>query len=145
MALLYAHMLRITIYSYTLSPMIPFGTLYSLVGLVMLYWLNKYLLIRRMVCKNFFSNQLCKQMLKYLQLSSILYAVSNFLIVLLPQYDQATDKWEVRYDRMEKYLYLAGAAVITALALHFLPLKFLSLAQLYKKMYQVKKFGRKDI
>eukprot|EP00825_Cyclidium_porcatum_P009651 TRINITY_DN14928_c0_g1_i8.p1 TRINITY_DN14928_c0_g1~~TRINITY_DN14928_c0_g1_i8.p1 ORF type:complete len:250 (-),score=38.63 TRINITY_DN14928_c0_g1_i8:200-949(-) len=145
-SMLYAHVLRITIYSYSLGPLIPFGTFYSLVALIMLYWVDKYSLIRRCVCKNYFSNQLCKQMMKFVQLMVIFYAISNFLMMILPQYNQEKDEWEIRYDRIDNYLYASIVGIMVPFICHFFPLKFLSISQLYKKKFQDKSSAtKKDI
>lgn len=60
MALRYANVLKVVLYTCAISTLLPIGAPMCLVGLLIIYWADKYLLFRRMVCKNYISTLLSK-------------------------------------------------------------------------------------
>lgn len=58
MALRYANVLKVVLYTSAISTVIPIGVPMCLVGIFIIYWSDKYLLYRRMVCNNYISNDL---------------------------------------------------------------------------------------
>lgn len=66
MALRYANVLKVVIYTLAIASLLPIGGFMCLIGLYIIYWADKHLLFRRMVCKNFISLQMHKEMLRLL-------------------------------------------------------------------------------
>lgn len=58
MALRYANVLKVVLYTLAIATLLPIGGPMCLVGLIIVYWADKFLLFRRMVCKNYISNLL---------------------------------------------------------------------------------------
>jgi len=53
MALRYANVLKLMFFTGAVSPLLPIGVPLGIVGLLILYWVDKYLLLRRYVSKNY--------------------------------------------------------------------------------------------
>lgn len=53
MALRYANVVKVMFFTAAVTPLLPVGLFLSLIGLVILYWVDKYLLLRRYVSKNY--------------------------------------------------------------------------------------------
>ncbi len=51
MGLRYGNVMKTLFFTASISPFVPLGTLFSVVGLLICYWVDKYLLIRRYVCR----------------------------------------------------------------------------------------------
>ena len=56
----YANVVKNLQYAMAISPLIPFGVIMCITGLIGLYWADKYLLLRGFVCDNFLTYQLLK-------------------------------------------------------------------------------------
>lgn len=98
MALRYANVLKIVLYSLAIAALLPIGGVMCLIGIIIVYWSDKHLLYRRMVCKNYISNLLAKEMLNVFHFSTVLFAVGNFITLCLPIYDK--NKGEFNYFDM---------------------------------------------
>ena len=66
LALRFANILKTVLFTASVSPFIPMGVPLSMIGLVISYWVDKYLLLRRYVCKSFLSHKLAKNMINML-------------------------------------------------------------------------------
>ena len=53
MALRYANVVKLMFFTAAVSPILPVGLPMSFLGLLILYWVDKYLLLRRYTCKNY--------------------------------------------------------------------------------------------
>jgi hypothetical protein len=62
MALRYANINKAVLFTAAVSPFIPIGVPLSIIGLIISFWVDKYLLVRRYVCKNYLSFTLAKKM-----------------------------------------------------------------------------------
>lgn len=56
----------------------------SLLGLVILYWVDKYLLLRRYVCPHYLDSQLANSMMELLPLYPVFLAFGNILVMFVP-------------------------------------------------------------
>lgn len=104
MALRYANVLKVCLYTSAISTLLPMGSILCLIGLVILYWADKYLLFRRMVCKNYISTILSKKMLEYLHLSSVFFSIGNCITLIFPLYDNSDEKFEYNIKVKNKVL-----------------------------------------
>ncbi|KRX06630.1 hypothetical protein PPERSA_13109 [Pseudocohnilembus persalinus] len=90
MALRYANVLKVVLYTLAISVILPIGPPMCLLGLIIIYWADKFLIYRRMVCNNYISKELAKKMNKMLHLSPILFATGNigtFALLIYNQFD----------------------------------------------------------
>jgi hypothetical protein len=78
-------------FTLAIAPMLPVGPFICLLGLLVIYWCDKWLVLRRMVCKNYLSQKLSKKMLKRLRWTTVYFAVGSFFTKILPFVD-AKDK-----------------------------------------------------
>lgn len=53
MALRYANVMKVMFFTAAVSPLLPIGLPLSIFGLGILFWVDKYLVLRRYVCKNY--------------------------------------------------------------------------------------------
>jgi len=51
-----------------------------IIGLSGLYWADKYLLLRRFVCKNFLTHKLAIKMIDKMHISILYFSIGNFII-----------------------------------------------------------------
>jgi hypothetical protein len=84
MALRYANINKTVLFTAVVSPFIPIGVPLSIIGLVISYWVDKYLLLRRYVCKNYLSFNLAKRMVVNLKLYSLYFALGNLISMMMP-------------------------------------------------------------
>lgn len=84
MALRYANILKTVFFTAAVSPIIPMGVPLSIIGLIISYWVDKYLLLRRYCCKNSLGFKLPRKMLEMLQLYCVFFAFFNFCIMFIP-------------------------------------------------------------
>lgn len=84
MALRYANINKTVLFTASVSPFIPIGVPLSIVGLVITYWVDKYLLLRRYVCKNYLSFDLAKSMLNSFKIYVVYFSFGNMLTMFMP-------------------------------------------------------------
>ena len=63
MALRYANVLKVVIYTCAISALLPIGPGMCIIGLFIVYWADKFLLFRRMVCNNHISENISRKMI----------------------------------------------------------------------------------
>ena len=66
-------------YTLTISALLPIGNFLCLIGILVIYWCDKWLILRRMVCKNYLGQKLAKNMLKKLKESTFFFACGIIL------------------------------------------------------------------
>lgn len=86
-ALRYTNVLKLLWYTGAISPFIPIGTPLSLIGLTIIFWVDKYLLLRRFHCPNQISFKLAKCYYKRLTIFLMFNQIGTFATLLLPSYD----------------------------------------------------------
>ena len=84
MALRYANVLKLMYFTAMVSGFVPIGIPLSMAGLVVLYWVDKFLLLRRYVCKNYLDSQLANAMMDCLPLYPMFLSMGNMLTTLIP-------------------------------------------------------------
>lgn len=55
-----------------------------MVGLIIIYWSDKYLLLNRWVCKNFISDKLAKSMMTRMSLCVVYFSIGNLITMFMP-------------------------------------------------------------
>lgn len=121
MALRYANVLKTIMFTAAVSPLIPAGVILSMIGLCILYWVDKYLLLRRFVCSNFITYKLPKTMTSYLHVSTIFFSLGNLIIMFVPIQYEIDYKLPNFYKNFSFYLAIIG--VLLALIFYYTPLK----------------------
>ena len=68
------------------SPMFPIGTIMTFIGIIIVYWVDKYLIITRFVCDNKLSYKLPKSIMKKMINYSRIFSFSNLIMLVYPIY-----------------------------------------------------------
>ncbi|CAD8181933.1 unnamed protein product [Paramecium octaurelia] len=76
----YSYLCKTTWLTLFFAPLIPISILFGLIGLILYYWIQKYLLLRRNRKPPFQSSHLDREMLNLLDLSPLLLSTMQFLI-----------------------------------------------------------------
>lgn len=74
----YADIMKTMWFTFLYSPMIPTGVLWSILGLLIYYWADKYNVIRRYTVKENLSKNLTIAMIDFLEYIVIWHAFGNF-------------------------------------------------------------------
>jgi hypothetical protein len=77
----YADLMKTMWFTFFYSPVIPFSTLISIIGLILYYWVDKYNIMRRRTVKESISKDLSYEMIENLELTIIWYTVILFNII----------------------------------------------------------------
>ena len=64
-----------------------------LLGLFIIYWVDKFLILRRMVCDHSISYKLSRSMIKLIHLGTLYFAFGNVIVSLFPVYDETQNKY----------------------------------------------------
>jgi len=83
MAKLYACLMKTLIVTLVYVPILPFGLIVSSVGVVLMYWTDKYMLLRRHARPNRMSSELSQVMTSTLPLAIFLYSLTNYYFILV--------------------------------------------------------------
>jgi putative effector of murein hydrolase LrgA (UPF0299 family) len=83
MALRYANVVKVMFFTAAVSPLLPIGLPLSLFGLLILYWVDKYLLLRRYVSKHYMDKQLANAMMNLLPSYTLIFSSSNLFIHIM--------------------------------------------------------------
>lgn len=62
MGLRYGNILKTLFFTASISPFVPSGPILSLLGIIICYWVDKYLLLRRYVCRHQLNWNFAKEM-----------------------------------------------------------------------------------
>lgn len=84
MALRYANINKTVLFTASVSPFIPIGVPLSIIGLLITYKVDKYLLLRRYVCKNYLSFDLAKSMLNFFKIYTVCFSFGNMVTMFMP-------------------------------------------------------------
>jgi len=77
----YALLIKTMLLTAFYAPAIPISILLAIVGLVFVYWVDKYILLRRAALPFALGSELTECMLEYLEWMTFMYALGNMLIV----------------------------------------------------------------
>ena len=143
MALRYANILKTVFFTAFYGPVVPLGYIFSFVGLIINYWVDKYLLIRRYVCENKISYQLPSFVMRFMKVSVILIGVINIIIALLPLYYQDKEGNIQKHFEMTGSFGIAMASFWVALVYYNLPRwVFFKAFAFFMKMKKKKKLNK---
>ena len=118
MALRYANVVKLMFFTAAVSPILPIGLPMSLLGLLILYWVDKYLLLRRYTCKNYLDAELAKEMMNILPLYTVFFSIGNMLIFLSRPASQK-DNWGLGV-RLDTNFFVALLGIIVAIIYRFI-------------------------
>ena len=76
----YADIMKTVWFTFLYGGILPIGIIFSIIGLSLYYWVDKYNLIRRRTVKENLAKELPLQMIEMLELSVIFCAIGNMLI-----------------------------------------------------------------
>lgn len=119
MALRYANVVKVMFFTAAVSPLFPLGLLLSLFGLLILYWVDKYLLLRRYVSKNYLDKQLANEMMNILPVYTVFYSISNLLVQIVHRGEEREWTWNDLFLLFSEDLYLAIIGCILTLAYRY--------------------------
>lgn len=72
-------MMKTMWFTFFYTPIVPIGTVFSLIGLMIYYWVDKYNVVKRRTVKETISIDLTVAMIDYLEYIVILHAVGDFM------------------------------------------------------------------
>lgn len=78
----YADLMKTMWFTFFYSPAIPLGTLWSILGVIIYYWADKYNLVKRYIVKESISKDLTFEMIELLELVVMLHSFGNFFFKL---------------------------------------------------------------
>ena len=84
LALRYANVNKAILISAAMAPIIPIGLEFTLLALVILYWIDKWLFLRRFVCKHKLNYEFSRSMMRQLELYPLFMSFFNLLIMFIP-------------------------------------------------------------
>lgn len=83
-----------------MAPIIPIGLEFTLLALIILYWIDKWLFLRRFVCKHKLNSKFSKSMMRQLELYPLFMSFFNLLIMFIP-----VEETNNSTSFMDKYIY----------------------------------------
>lgn len=125
LALRFANVNKTLIFTGLFAPFIPVGLIFSLVGFVIVYWIDKYLLLRRYVSAYKLSYSLPKAMLNTSEWFIVAYSLGNLFIFFTPLSDSGDGFVKPQFKSAGSYFWLSLAAFLLALSYKlFIPADF---------------------
>ena len=79
----YADIMKTMWFTFFYSPVIPLGTFWSLLGLIVYYWVDKYNVLRRRTIKESISKDLTFEMIELLEYIIIFHSVLKTLMTYI--------------------------------------------------------------
>lgn len=86
MALKYSHAYRLLLFTAAVSPLIPNAVIISIGVMIIIYFVDKYLFVRRLMCQYKLGYALSERMLRMLNVYPVLMSFSNLMIMYLFTY-----------------------------------------------------------
>jgi len=74
----YADLMKTMWFTFFYTPAIPLGTFWSIIGLIVYYWADKYNIIKRRTVKECISRDLSFEMIEMLEAIIIFHAFGDF-------------------------------------------------------------------
>lgn len=114
----------------------------SMIGLIILYWVDKYLLLRRYICPHYLDSQLADAMIDNLSLYTVFLSFGNITILLVPIL-QTTDQeisisefvWPDFYSN--PYFYIALFGLVLSLCYRYL-VKLRVIRNIYYRLFSIR-------
>jgi hypothetical protein len=132
MAQRYSHVFRCVLFTAIVSPIIPNAVLISLAVLGLIYWNDKYLILRRYTCRFKLGFDLPKKMMGILDLYPVFIAVSNTLLMYVPI--RADKNNHVFSQQSPTFFYVSLGITLGVLVIYFSPTALIF--RLFKKIFQ---------
>lgn len=142
-ALRYANILKTVFFTTFYAPVVPLGYVFSFLGLIINFWVDKYLLVRRYVCENKISYVLPKFVMSFMKINAIFIGIINIIISLLPLYYSERNGRIMKIFEINGNFGIALASFFVAIFYNFLPRWiFYKIFECFFKMEKKKKFNR---
>jgi len=77
------------------APAVPFALIFGILGLVVAYWVDKYLLLRRNALPIALQNELCVNMIENIEWMGLMFGLGNLLFICGLENSAGTDVYEV--------------------------------------------------
>ena len=148
MALRYANILKTLFFTGIYAPFVPMGVLFSLFGMVICYWVDKKLLLRRYISANKLGIDLPKTMLNAMRIYVLLFAIGNIILFYIPGWMDGNTK--ILRPKLENPNYwvsifgLFAAIIYNILPMNKLNKKILKLETLKSKFENVRSLSMLD-
>jgi len=98
------------------APSLPIILVFAILGLTFIYWVDKYIFLRRSALPFSLGSELAESMIEHLEWSTFIYALGNLLVV----YSLDDHTGELAYETVPKVW--AWLAIIVSLVHIFLPM-----------------------
>lgn len=86
MALKYSHAFRLLLFTAAVSPLIPNALMISIGVMIIIYFVDKYLILRRLMCQFKLGYSLSAMMLRMLNWYPVLFSFTNLMLMYLFAY-----------------------------------------------------------
>ena len=118
MALRFANVNKTLIFTGLFVAYIPLGFVFSMIGFIVVYWVDKFLILRRYVCANKLSNRLPKAMLHSAEWFLLAYAIGNFIMFAVPLNDEGRNYF--RPTKSSPYFWFTASVLLLTLVHKFI-------------------------
>jgi len=129
LSLRYANVVKTLLFTAAISPFLPIGVFFSLIGLTIMYWVDKYLLLHRYTCKFYVSRRQSKSMMNLLFIYEVMFSLGNLLIVVLPVHKPEDITYIIQWSKFYKSsffsLYLITTLCICAILILAIKIRWL--------------------
>ena len=78
----YADIMKTMWFTFLYSPILPLGSVFSAIGLIMYYWVDKYNIINKFSAKEAISSALTLEMINMLDLVIMMHAVNIIIFYI---------------------------------------------------------------
>jgi hypothetical protein len=77
----YAGMIKVLLLTTFYAPALPFSMIYTIGGMTVYYWAEKYVLLRRVALPNMIGDDLADEMVEYAEWAACTFAVGNIIFI----------------------------------------------------------------
>jgi len=91
------------------APILPMGIVYTIIGLTLTYWADKYVFLYRIVLPPSLSSSMQENIMNYMQWMLFFFAAGNLIFGITLQ----NDELKTAYETTPKILYWAGIVITT--------------------------------
>lgn len=135
-----------------MAPIIPVGLEFTLLAMVILYWIDKWLFLRRFVCKHKLNYEFSREMMRQLELYPLFLSFFNLLIMFIPVEETNngstfTEKYIYPNNQNSVAFYLAILMFLLTLWYKFSNRKILQrwLKRIFTESFQFEEAADKDL
>jgi len=116
----YIYIINTLYFTAFFAPAVPLGLIFSIIGLIMLYCITKYIFLRRLCIPKKLGIKLCTEIIKMMEFIPLIYGISNMLFDRLVERESGS---------VSKFFIIFGVIYI------LLPMNWLN-----KKIFSKRKF-----